>query len=83
LDAAPANVRTAFFTWVEIVEQLGLLAAKRIPGFRDEKLRGERIGQHSIRLNKAWRAYYVIQSSKKFELIEVIEVNKHVYKTKK
>jgi proteic killer suppression protein len=42
-------------------------------------LRGDRKGQRSIRLNKAYRAFYVETENKDIHLISIIEVNKHEY----
>jgi len=51
---------------------------KKVSGYYDEPLKGKRKGQRSIRLNKAYRAFYVINKNGMIEF-EVIEVNKHEY----
>ena len=38
-----------------MVEQEGLFAVQRVPGFRDHSLKGDRKGQCSVHLNKQWR----------------------------
>ncbi len=48
-----------------------------IPGYHDEPLKWERTGQRSIRLSKAYRAFYVEHDD--MVIVEVIEVNKHDY----
>ena len=53
--------------------------ARKLPGFHDEPLRGERKGQRSIRLNHAYRAIYVEEANGITRLISIIEVNKHEY----
>lgn len=65
--------------WIHGVKEHGLRKMKRVSGFHDEPLQGRRKGQRSIRLNKAYRAFYVINRHGIVEFIEVIEVNKHEY----
>jgi toxin HigB-1 len=48
-------------------------------GFHDEPLKGDRKGQRSIRLNKAYRAIYTEGQRKEVRIISIIEVNKHEY----
>jgi proteic killer suppression protein len=57
----------------------GLRETRKSPGFHDEPLRGNRNGQRSVRLNKAYRAIYVEKIDGTVEFIEVVEVNKHEY----
>ncbi|MDH4468796.1 MAG: hypothetical protein QE271_12125 [Bacteriovoracaceae bacterium] len=52
---------------------------RKIPGFHDEPLKGNRIGQRSIRLSKSYRAIYEERSKGTFNIIDVVEVNKHDY----
>ena len=78
LKKVPERITLKFYAWVTAVELGGLSEVKESPGFRDEPLKGKRVGQRSIRLNKAYRAIY-IERNKKLEIIEVIEVNKHEY----
>lgn len=64
--------------WVAAVEQLGLEEVRKVPGYHDEPLAGDRAGQRSIRLNQAYRAFYVVvNGAAKF--VSVQEVNKHEY----
>lgn len=49
------------------------------PGYHDEPLKGKRVGQRSIRLNRAYRAIYEIDETGQVHFIEVLEVNKHEY----
>jgi toxin HigB-1 len=74
----PLPIKKKLFTWVAAVEEKGLNEVKKIPGYHDEPLKGDRQGQRSIRLNKQWRAIYRIINTKiKFVLIE--EVTPHDY----
>ena len=48
-------------------------------GYHDEPLKGRRLGQRSIRLNKAYRAIYELKNNGTTELVHIEEVNKHDY----
>jgi toxin HigB-1 len=54
-------------------------AVRKISGYHDEPLHGNRAGQRSIRLSRQWRAIYAIQSDAQIEFIEVQEGNPHDY----
>ncbi|MFZ8934380.1 MAG: type II toxin-antitoxin system RelE/ParE family toxin, partial [Bacteriovoracaceae bacterium] len=58
LEKIPDNVRKKFILWVFMVESQGLREVRKHKGFHDEPLKGDRKGQRSIRLNKAYRAIY-------------------------
>jgi proteic killer suppression protein len=58
---------------------MSLESVRKIKGFHDEPLKGKRLGQRSIRLNKSYRAIYVIDRDGGVEIVEVQEVNKHEY----
>lgn len=79
LRKVPALIRDALAAWIREVKRLGLAEVRKIPGYHDEPLRGARKGQRSIRLNKAWRAVYVIKADGSIEFVELLEVNKHDY----
>ena len=59
--------------------EIGLRECRKYKGFHDEPLKGERKGQRSVRLSKAYRAIYVELENNEYKIIEVIEVNKHEY----
>lgn len=65
--------------WAERVEMIGLKETRKIKSFHDEPLKGDRLGQRSIRLNNAYRAFYKINEHDEIILIDVVEVNKHEY----
>ena len=44
-----------------------------------EKLRGDREGQYSVRLNRAYRAIYEVDTDGQIHIVTVLEVNKHKY----
>ena len=59
---------------------IGLRDVRKIAGYHDEPItRGPHAGQRSIRLNQAYRAFYVVGSDGRAELVSIVEVNKHVY----
>ena len=75
----PLYIRDSLHEWISSIELVGINEVRKIPGFHDEPLKGTRHGQRSIRINRAYRAIYVIKENGYIEFIEVIEVNKHEY----
>ena len=75
----PKYIAINFASWVELVEQEGLREAKKTPGYHDEPLRGKRKCQRSIRLSRAYRAFYIIDDEGTIQFVNIIEVNKHGY----
>ena len=77
LAKVPDFIRKKVIFWVFLVESNGLIEVMTSPGFHDEPLKGERKGQRSVRMNKAYRLiYYVIRDRIH---IELLEVHKHDY----
>jgi proteic killer suppression protein len=76
LRVVPKQVLDKFAAWVQSVETSGLEEVRKVPGFHDEALKGKRKGRRSIRLNRAYRAIYVIVRGS-IEFVSVEEVNKH------
>ena len=79
LRRVPSHVLDKFAVWVDSLERDGLEETRRIRGYRDEPLQGTRRGQRSIRLNRSYRAIYVIGLDGAVEFARVEEVNKHEY----
>lgn len=79
LRRVPRHVALKLLAWVEAVEEDGLQEVRRVPGYHDEPLRGERGGQRSIRLSRAYRAIYVVLHDGHVEFASVEEVTKHEY----
>ncbi|WP_367606039.1 type II toxin-antitoxin system mRNA interferase toxin, RelE/StbE family [Legionella sp. W05-934-2] len=79
LKKTPHYLQEKFRAWLEAVSRVGLEETRKRPGWHDESLIGNRKGQRSIRLNKQWRAIYVIRSDGTIEFIEVMEVTPHEY----
>ena len=79
LTKLPLHIVRKLVAWVDNVEDSGLSTVRKIPGYHDEPLKGNRAGQRSIRLSKGYRAIYVIDCEGKIEIVMVLEVNKHAY----
>ena len=78
LRKLPQHIVDNLMIWVAAVEHDGLDEVRKMPGYHDEPLKGDRSGQWSIRLSKAYRAIYEIKrDTAKFVSVE--EVNKHEY----
>ena len=79
LKKLPKHIIAKLTAWINAVGHDGLSEVRKISGFHDEPLQGERKGQRSIRLSKSYRAIYVIDKAGQMEIVEIIEVNKHDY----
>ena len=79
LKKVPWHIAVRFKTWADLVENECLREVRKIKSFHDEPLKGERIGQRSIRLSKSYRAFYIEKVDGEIEFLEVLEVNKHDY----
>ena len=65
--------------WVDDVATRGLHEARKCKGYYDEPLKGNRLGQRSIRLSKSYRAIYIIKENDEIEFVSIEEVSKHEY----
>lgn len=79
LKKTPKYLQEKFRAWVVAVNHVGLEETRKRPGWHDEPLLGDRKGQRSIRLNKQWRAIYIIKEDGAIEFVEVTEVMPHEY----
>ena len=75
----PVYIKVKLLDWAKAVEADGLRKVRKMKGYHDEPLKGERRGQRSIRLSKAYRAIYREEKDGTINLIIVEEVNKHDY----
>lgn len=75
----PFYIARKLQSWIDSIEKEGLNDTRKIPGYHDEPLKGQRSGQRSIRLSKAYRAIYIIDKDGNVEVVKVLEVNKHDY----
>ena len=78
LKKVPLQIAIKLQAWVDAVGHKGLSEVRKVPGYHDEPLKGDRKGQRSIRLNISWRAIYVIKKGV-ISFVEIQEVNKHEY----
>lgn len=79
LNKSPIHIQEKFRAWLVSVNKAGLMETRKRPGWHDEPLYGDRKGQRSIRLNKQWRAIYIIREDGKIEFVEIVEVTPHDY----
>lgn len=79
LDIVPDHIYRKYLYWIDLLQTIGLLEARRYKGFHDEPLKGQRKWQRSVRPSKGYRAIYQEVTPGNFEVIEIIEVNKHEY----
>lgn len=79
LKKIPDYVVDKLMAWAMSVEMKGLREVRKIPGYHDEPLKGQRQGQRSIRLTKGYRAIYVEEHDGTINLVVLEEVNKHEY----
>jgi proteic killer suppression protein len=80
LTKVPKHIVTNLMDWVDDVREFDLRETRKVSSYHDEPVKGkERAGQRSIRLSKAWRAFYIIDKAGTVEFVEVMEINKHEY----
>ena len=79
LRKTPRHIVENLASWVDDVETIGLEEARKIPGYHDEPLHGERQGQRSIRLSRSYRAIYVMKTQAVVEFVSIQEITKHAY----
>jgi proteic killer suppression protein len=78
LRKVPSYIKDNLIIWITAVELDGMEKVRKVPGYQDEPLRGDRSGQRSIRLSRSYRAIYEV----KFDTVEFVsieEVHKHRY----
>jgi plasmid maintenance system killer protein len=73
----PLQVLKKYEIWKDIVFRHGPEKLKEFPGFSDEKLRGEREGQRSSRLNIQYRVIYSVDEA--VVTVRVLEITPHEY----
>ena len=79
LKRMPRHIVENLASWVDDVETRGLEEVRKIPGYHDEPLHGDRRGQRSVRLSRACRAIYIVTDDGAVEFVSVEEVSKHDY----
>jgi len=78
LRKVPSPISMKFRRWVTSVQKVGLLEVRKVPAYHDEPLKGKWKGYRSIRLNKAYRAFYRLEEGT-VTFVVVERVNKHEY----
>ena len=80
LAKLPRDVLAKYEKWKDIVTLSGPKGLKKLPGLKDEALKGEWRGYRSSRLNQQYRVIYQIENDK--VRIFVVNVNAHDYRVK-
>ena len=75
----PNYILDRLMAWMESIEVDGLEETRKVPGYHDEPLKGDRKGQRSVRLNRSYRVIYIIFDGNRVAFVSVEEVNKHEY----
>lgn len=78
-EKLPVYIRQALRTWANLINGYGIESMRRIPGYHDEPLRGQRLNQRSSRLSRGYRVIYREEPSGEIIVIMVLEVHKHDY----
>ena len=78
LRKLPRHIVDNLMIWVAAVEHEGLEEVRKVPGYHDEPLKGDRTGQRSIRLSRAYRAIYEVKHDT-VRFVSIEEVSKHAY----
>ena len=73
----PEAVVKKYELWKEIVFRHGPQNLREFPGFHDEKLKGERTGQRSSRLDSQYRVIYAVERD--IVTVLVLEITPHDY----
>lgn len=76
--SVPAEVLRRYEKWKSIASQTGPAGIQAINGCHDEALSGQWSGYRSARLGRQWRLIYQVIDDAL--VIQVVEVNAHVYK---
>ena len=73
----PLQVIKKYELWKDIVYRHGPGKLREFPGFNDERLKGDRLGQRSSRLNLQYRVIYMVEED--IVTVFVLEINPHEY----
>jgi toxin HigB-1 len=73
----PSTVIKKYELWKSLVFRHGPDKLREFPGFRDEKLKGDRVGQRSSRLSLQYRVIYAVE--KETVTVLVLEISPHNY----
>lgn len=73
----PSSLVKKYELWKGLVARHGPEKLKEFPGFNDEKLKGQRSGQRSSRLNLQYRIIYEVHRD--IVTVAVVEITPHKY----
>ncbi len=73
----PPQVLKKYELWKDLVFRHGPEILREFPGFNDEKLAGNRLGQRSSRLNFQYRVIYSVEQDE--VIVYVFEITPHKY----
>jgi len=73
----PTQVVKKYELWKNIVLRHGPEKLKEFPGFHDERLKGDRAGQRSSRLNLQYRVIYSVERD--IVTVYVLDITPHKY----
>ncbi len=79
LRRTPEYIARKFDYWLAHIEMLGVQETRKYKGFHDEPLLGNWRNHRSVRLSKGYRVIYREINEHSYEVIQVMEVNKHDY----
>ncbi len=82
LKKLPEEIRVRLQRWIKTVEEFGLTEARKVKGYHDEPLKGQRAGERSIRLGLKWRAIYIQSKTGEINIIFLQEITPHDYRKK-
>jgi addiction module RelE/StbE family toxin len=80
IQKLPKSIKFQLRAWTDFIEKFGHAEMQKIPGYRDHSLKGNLIGLRSTSINRSYRVIYRLNELEML-VIEIIEVNKHDYKT--
>ncbi len=73
----PTQVVKKYELWKNIIIRHGPEKLKEFPGFNDERLKGDRTGQRSSRLNLQYRVIYSVERD--IVNVYVLDITPHKY----
>jgi addiction module RelE/StbE family toxin len=80
VGSLPRIVQARYQKWKDIVEASGPMGLRRVKGYHDEALRGDRKGHRSSRLGAQYRVVYTVIANK--VQVKVVDVSAHDYRTR-
>jgi hypothetical protein len=72
LKKIPIHAVIKLNAWIDAVINYGLSETNKISGYYSEPLQGNRIGQYAVKLNKTYKAIYIIEKNKSIRFIEIL-----------